>query len=187
MIKKLLLGLAAVIVLILIVAAFRPDEFRVKRSAKLPASPMALFAHVNDHHKFAVWNPWMKLDPAVKNTYSGPESGIGAVCSWEGNSNVGAGTATIIESKPGELVRMRMDWLKPMEGTSTVDFTFKPEGDQTLVTWDIYGRNNYVGKLMSLFIDCDKMCGDQFEKGLESLGEVAAATPPMTTTALPQR
>ena len=98
MIKKILLGLAAVIVLILIVAAFQPNEFRVKRTAKLSASPMALFAHVNDHHKFAKWNPWMKLDPTVKNTYSGPEAGVGAVCNWEGNSEVGAGTATIVES-----------------------------------------------------------------------------------------
>ena len=185
MIKKLLLGLVAIIALILIVAAFRPNEFCVKRSATLSASPIALFAHVNDHHKFAVWNPWMKLDPAVKNTYSGPEAGVGAVCSWEGNSNVGAGTATIIESKPGELVRLKMDWKKPMEGTSTVDFTFKPVGNQTEVTWEMYGQNNYLGKLMSLFIDCDKMCGEQFEKGLVSLGEVAAATPTVNTTALP--
>ena len=185
MIKKLLLGLVAIIALILIVAAFRPNEFCVKRSATLSASPIALFAHVNDQHNFEVWNPWMKLDPAVKNTYSGPEAGVGAVCSWEGNSNVGAGTATIIESKPGELVRLKMDWKKPMEGTSTVDFTFKPVGNQTEVTWEMYGQNNYLGKLMSLFIDCDKMCGEQFEKGLVSLGEVAAATPTVNTTALP--
>ena len=186
MIKKILLGLAAVIVLILIVAAFQPNEFRVKRSATLSASPMALFEHVNDHHKFAKWNPFMKLDPAVKNTYSGPEAGVGAVCSWEGNSEVGAGTATIIESKPGELVRLRMDWRKPMEGTSTVDFTFKPKGDKTMVTWEMYGPNQYMGKLFSLFVNCDKMCGDQFEKGLANLGEAAAATPPINTTALPQ-
>jgi uncharacterized protein YndB with AHSA1/START domain len=183
MIKYLLLGLGAIVALILILAAFRPNDFRVKRSARLAASPMALFEHVNDHRKFAVWNPWMKLDPAVKNTYSGPAAGVGAVCSWEGNKNVGAGTATIIESKPGELVRLRMDWRKPMEGTSTVDFTFEPDGDATVVTWDMYGPNNFMGKLVSLFIDCDKMCGEQFEKGLVSLGEVAAAKPAITTTA----
>lgn len=185
MIKKILLGLAAVIVLILIIAAFQPGEFRVERSATLGAPPAALFAYVNDHHKFNEWNPWMKLDSAVKNTYSGPESGVGAACSWEGDSNVGAGTATITESKPGELVRLRMDWRKPMEGTATVDFTFKPEGDKTKVTWAMYGQNGYMGKLVSLFMDCDKMCGPQFEKGLASLGEVAASKPAVTTTALP--
>ncbi|MDX2109665.1 MAG: SRPBCC family protein [Verrucomicrobiota bacterium] len=175
MIKKILLGLVAIIALVLIVAAFQSNELRVKRSASLAATPAALYAHVNDQHKFNAWNPWLKLDPTVKIAYSGPDAGVGSVCSWQGNSDVGAGTATIIESKPGELVRFRMDWKEPMSGTSTVDFTFKPTGDKTVVTWDMYGPQPYLGKLMSLFMDCDKMCGDQFEKGLASLGEAAAA------------
>jgi hypothetical protein len=129
-----------------------------------------------DHHKFSVWNPFLKLDPNVKNTYSGPVAGVGAVCSWEGDKNVGAGSCTIVESTPGELVRCRMDWKRPMEGTATVIFTFKAEGNKTLVTWAMYGTNGFMGKLMSLFMDCDKMCGPQFEKGLASLGEVAAAS-----------
>jgi uncharacterized protein YndB with AHSA1/START domain len=173
MIKKILIGLAAVIVILLIVVASRPADFHVERSATLSASPAALFDQVNDHHKFVVWNPFMKLDPNVKNTFSGPVSGVGAVCSWEGNSDIGAGSCTITESKPGELVRCRMDWKRPMEGTSTVDFTFKPQGDKTVVTWAMYGKNNFMGKLVSLFMDCDKMCGPQFEKGLVALGEAA--------------
>ncbi len=175
MIKKILIGLAVVIAIFLIVVSLRSGDFRVERSAALAASAAALFEHVNDHHKFAVWNPFLKLDPNVKNTYSGPASGVGAVCSWDGNKDVGAGTCTIIESKPGELVRSRMDWKRPMEGTATVDFTFKPQGDKTIVTWAMYGKNGFMGKLVSLFMDCDKMVGPQFEKGLASLGEVASA------------
>src|SRR5438876_5290983 len=110
MIKKILIGLAALIAVVIIIVATRPADFRVERSATLSASPAALFEHVNNHHKFAVWNPFMKLDPNVRNTYSGPESGIGAVCSWEGNRDVGAGSCTIIQSQPSELVRCRMDW-----------------------------------------------------------------------------
>ena len=175
MIKKLLIGFAAVIILFLNYAATRPADFRVQRSATLSASPAALFEHVNNHHKFIVWNPFMKLDPNVKVAYDGPQSGVGAVCSWDGNKDVGAGSCTIIESKPGELVRCQMDWKRPMEGTATVDFTFKPEGDKTVVTWAMYGKNNFMGKVTSMFFDCDKMCGPQCEKGLADLGAVAAA------------
>ncbi len=175
MITKILLGLAAVIALFLAFVATRPADFRVERSATLAASPAALFAQVNDHRKFNTWNPFLKVDPNVKNTYSGPTSGVGAACSWDGNSEIGAGSATIIESKPGELVRMRMDWKRPMEGTSTVDFTFKPAGDKTVVTWAMYGKNNFVGKAVSVFMDCDKMCGPPFEQGLADLGKVASA------------
>jgi uncharacterized protein YndB with AHSA1/START domain len=177
MITKILIGLAVLIVVLLMVVATRPANFHVERSATLSASPAALFEHVNNHRRFAVWNPFLKLDPNVKNTYSGPESGVGAVCSWEGNRDVGAGSCTIIESKPGELVRFRMDWKRPMEGTCTVDFTFKPAGDKTVATWAMYGRNNFMAKAVSLFMDCDKICGPQFEKGLADLGTVAAAAP----------
>ena len=178
MIKKILIGLAAVIVIFLIVVATRPADFRVERSATLTASPAALFEQVNDHHKFAVWNPFMKLDPNVKNTYSGPDSGVGAVCSWDGNSDIGAGSSTITESKPGELVRMRMDWKRPMESTSTVDFTFKPQGDKTIVTWAMYGKNGFIGKAVSIFMSCEKMCGPPFEQGLADLGKVVSAVTP---------
>jgi hypothetical protein len=177
MIIKILLGVVAVIAILLIIVALRPADFRVERSLALSAPAILLFEQVNDHHKFAVWNPFMKLDPNVKNTYSGPDSGVGAMCSWDGNNKIGAGSATIIESKPGELVRQRMDWKRPMEGTSTVEFTFKPQGDQTVVTWAMYGKNNFMGKLVSLFMNCEKMVGPQFENGLAELGKVVAAAP----------
>jgi hypothetical protein len=175
MLKKILIGLAAFIAVFLIIVVTRPAKFRVERSATIAAPAMALFDQVNDHRKFAVWNPWLKLDPEVKNTYSGPESGVGAACSWDGNKDIGAGSATIIESRPGELVRQRMDWKRPMEGVATVEFTFKPEGDKTVVTWAMYGENGFMGKLVSLFMDCDKMIGPQFEEGLASLGSVVAS------------
>jgi hypothetical protein len=177
MLIKIITSLAVLIGILLVVVATRPADFRVERRASIAAAPAVLFAQVNDHHKFTVWNPFMELDPNVKNTYSGPEAGVGAVCSWDGNKNIGAGSATIIESKPDELVRIRMDWKRPMEGVATVDFTFRPNGDQTVVTWAMYGKNNFMGKLMSLFIDCEKMVGPQFEKGLADLGKVVLAAP----------
>lgn len=173
MLKKILFGLAAVIALVLIVAVFQPGEFQVKRSLAIAAPASALFEQVNDHRKFLAWNPWMKLDPNVKNNFTGPAAGVGAVCSWQGNSEVGAGSATIIESKPGELVRIRMDWKEPMESTGMMDFTFKPEGGRTLVTWHMYGANNYLGKVMCLFMNMDKTVGGQFEVGLANLKTLA--------------
>lgn len=175
MLKKILLGLVAALALFLAYAASRPADFRVERSATLAAPAAALFAQVNDPRNFNVWNPFMKLDPNVKNTYRGAASGVGATCSWDGNSEIGAGSSTIVESRPGELVRMRMDWKRPMEGTSTVDFTFRPAGDKTVVTWAMYGQNGFLGKVVSVFLDCETMCGPAFEQGLAELGKVAAA------------
>ena len=125
------------------------------------------------------------MDPTTVNTYSGPDAGVGAKCAWVGKK-VGTGSATIIESNPSELVRLRMDWLKPMQGTSTVDFTFKPQGDQTIVTWAMDGPQTFMGKAMSLVMGCEKMCGPQFEQGLIDMGK-AASTPTnsISTTTTP--
>ncbi len=169
MFKKILSAIVAVVAVFLIVVGFKPDSFSVQRSATLNAPPASLFAQVNDHKNFVKWNPFNELDPDVKNTFSGPDSGVGAVCSWKGNSQIGAGTSTITESKPNELVRLRMDWKEPMEGTSTVDFTFEPKGDQTIVTWKMYGPQNFIGKAISLFMSTEKMCGPMFKKGLKNL------------------
>ncbi len=170
-------AIVALLALVLIAAAFQPDHFSVERSASLDATPAALFEQVNDHHNFEKWNPFSEGDPDVRNTYSGPDSGVGAACSWEGGKS-GKGTSTITESIPNELVRFRMDWKEPMEGTSTVDFVFKPEGEKTHVTWKMYGPQTFPGKICSLVMSTEKICGPMFEKGLANLEKAAKEPKP---------
>ena len=185
MIKKALLGLCGLIAIVLTFAALKSPDFRVERSLTIAAPPEALFGWFNNHKKFDEFNPWLKLDPAAQVSYAGPEAGVGAETSWEG-PETGKGKATIIESKPNELVRLRMDWIEPMAGVSTVDYTFKPAASgQTTVTWAMYGKQeSFVCKVMSLFMNCDAMCGPQFEKGLADVAKLATAQAP-TSAAQP--
>src|SRR5687767_14702551 len=146
MFKRILLVLLAVVVVFAVVVAMRPAEYAVSRSATMAAPPSAIFLHVNDFRKWEAWSPWAKLDPNAKNTFSDPSSGKDAKFSWVGNSEVGEGSITIVESRPNELIQIRLDFVKPMAGTSDVLFTFKPEGDKTNVTWSMSGKNNYIAK-----------------------------------------
>jgi hypothetical protein len=90
---------------------------------------------------------------------------------------------TIVESRPAELVRLKLEFFKPMEGLCETLFTFMPQGDQTKVTWTMSGKNDFMGKAVSLFMDCDAMIGGQFEKGLANMKAIVEAEPPTTTTA----
>jgi Polyketide cyclase / dehydrase and lipid transport len=176
--KKILIGLgvvAAIVVAFLIVVAMQPSDFRITRSAKMSATPATVFAQVNDYHKWDAWSPWAKLDPNAKSTFEGPTSGTGATMTWSGNDKVGEGRQTIIESRADDMIRIKLDFLKPFEATNTAEFTFKPEGDQTVVTWSMYGKNNFMGRAVSLFMDCDKMVGSEFEKGLASMKAIVEA------------
>jgi hypothetical protein len=181
MLKKILLGsLIAVVVIIAVFAvliAMQPDTYHVERTLKMSAPPEAIFAQVNDFHKWDAWSPWLELDPNSKVTFEGPESGEGAVFRWSGNENVGEGSMTILESKPYELVRYRLDFIKPFEDTATSEFILKPEGDQTAVTWAMDGKYNFIGKAICLFMDMDKMIGDNYEEGLANIKRIVEAEP----------
>jgi uncharacterized protein YndB with AHSA1/START domain len=169
MLKYILIGMAVIVVLFIVIVAMRPSDFRVMRSAVFNAPPEAVFPHLNNLRKWELWSPWAKLDPNAKSTFEGPDEGAGASMTWDGNRNVGAGRMTITESRTNEFVRFRLDFEKPMKGTSDAEFTFKPQGNQTAVTWTMYGKNNFMAKAVGLFINCDDMIGGQFEKGLASL------------------
>ena len=81
---------------------------------------------------------------------------------------------TITESRPNELVRIRLDMIKPVAASNLVEFSLTPVGEQTTVTWSMTGRNGFVSKAVGLVMDMDKMVGGQFEKGLAGLKSVAA-------------
>ena len=175
MLTYIIIGIAVFVVLFIIIVASRPSEFTAARSAKISAPPEKIFPHVNDLHKWEAWSPWAKLDPNAKHLYEGAPSGVGAVMSWEGNCQIGVGRMAITESHPSELVRFRLDFQKPMKATNLAEFTFKPDGGQTLVTWSMSGKNNFLMKAFGLFMNCDKMIGSQFDKGLASLKSLAEA------------
>ena len=176
MLKKILIVMAVIIVVFLIVVAMQPSQYQVTRSATVSATPAAVFPHVNELKKWEAWNPWGKIDPAMKLTYEGPPAGKGAAYAWVGNREVGEGRMTITDSRPNELVQFKLEFFKPMAGTSDAEFAFKPEGNQTTVTWSMRGKNNFIAKAMCLFMNMDQMIGGQFEKGLASMKTVVETT-----------
>jgi uncharacterized protein YndB with AHSA1/START domain len=173
MLSNILIGLAVIVVVFLIVVASRPADFRVTRAATISAPAAVVFAEVNDLHKWEAWNPWGKLDPACKMTYEGPPAGTGAGYIWAGNNKVGEGSMTITESRPNELIRLNLEFLRPFRANNTAEFTFKPDGNQTAVSWSMAGKKNFMFKVFNLFMDSDKMVGNDFEKGLADLKSVA--------------
>ncbi|HEV8722244.1 MAG TPA: SRPBCC family protein [Candidatus Binatia bacterium] len=177
MLKIILIALAVIIIVFVIIVAMQPSEFRVTRSATISGPRSAVFAQVNDFHKWEAWNPWGKIDPAMKQTYEGAPAGTGAVYTWAGNKEAGEGRMTITESRPNDLIRIKLEFFKPFRATNTAEFTFKPEGNQTVVTWSMTGENNFMAKAFHLFMNMDKMVGGQFEKGLASMKSVAEAAP----------
>jgi len=173
MLKKILIGLAVILVALLGFATTKPDTFSVERTASIKAAPETIFAQLNDFRSWGNWSPWEKLDPALQRTYSGAAIGTGAVYAWKGNSDVGAGRMEILESSPAAKLNIKLNFTEPFEAQSASEFTLTPEGDATKITWAMHGPNQFLGKVMSIFVDMDNHIGKDFETGLANLKTIA--------------
>lgn len=168
-----LLGILLVLIaVVLIVASTKPAEFSIQRSQMMSAPPSAPFAQVNDFKNWSAWSPWEKLDPNMRHIFEGPPMGVGSSHSWSGNNKAGEGKATITDSRPHESIRMRLEFVRPFKATNEVVFLFQPTGQQTNVTWLMNGKNNFMGKIVCVFMNMDKMVGTDFEKGLSAMKSI---------------
>ena len=169
----ILFALVFIAILFIVVVAGQSDEFKVSRSTRISAPAEKIFPHDNDLHKWEAWSPWAKLDPNAKHSFAGPDAGTGAAMAWEGNCKIGVGKMTITESRPSERVGFKLEFQKPMQATNLAEFTFSPDGSQTVVTWSMSGKNCLMGKVFGLLVNCDNMVGGHFDKGLATLKSLA--------------
>ena len=172
------IAIIAVIVLVavgavLAYAATRPDTFSVQRSLDIKAPPDKVFALITDLRGWTAWSPYEKRDPEMKRSYAGASSGKGSAYAWDGNRNVGAGRMEITDVAAPTKAVIALDFLRPFKAQNTAEFTLKPQGDTTNVTWEMHGPNLYVGKVMGTFINMDRMIGKDFEDGLANLKALA--------------
>jgi polyisoprenoid-binding protein YceI len=168
MFKKVVIALAALIAVLLAIAATKPDTFSVERSIVINASPQTVHALLDDFHKWTAWSPWEKRDPDMQRTYSGANSGVGAIYEWQGNSDVGQGRMEITESSPTN-VTIKLDFIAPMETSNVTVFELMPQDAGTQVRWTMSGANNFLSKIMHVFMDMDAMIGGDFEQGLADM------------------
>lgn len=175
MLAKILIVVALLIIVLVIIIALQAPSYSVTRRATIAAPPPTVFAQVNDFHNWEAWSPWAKLDPSMKQSFQGAPSGTGAMYSWVGDKKVGEGRMTITESRLSDLVRIKLEFIKPFASTADTEFTFKPDGGQTAVTWSMSGQKNFMAKAFGLFVSMDKMIGGDFEKGLAQMKTVVEA------------
>ena len=170
MLRTLAMGttaVAAILAAVLAYAATRPDHFQVQRSIVINASAERIFPQINDLHAFNRWNPFDRKGD-IKGSYSGPTSGRGAGYDFDGRE-VGTGRIEIVDVAAPSKVGMRLTMIKPVAADHRVSFLLEPQGDGTRVTWAMDGSVPFVGKLIHLVLNMDKMVGREFETGLADL------------------
>ncbi|MBV6486437.1 MAG: SRPBCC family protein [Pseudorhodoplanes sp.] len=172
MLTLILIALGVMIAAVAFLAATKPDTFRISRSTTVDASPERIFPLVNELRAHRSWSPFNQ-DPAMKRTYSGPDAGKGSVMAFDGGYKTGVGRLSITEAAAPSRILMNLVMTRPLRCDNVVEFTFERQGSSTLVTWAMHGPQTFAGTLMSVFVDCNKMCERQFDAGLTRLKEIA--------------
>ncbi|MDO8876611.1 MAG: SRPBCC family protein [Pseudolabrys sp.] len=170
---KIFLIIAAVLVVavtvVLALATTKPDTFRVTRTTTIKAPPEKIYPMIADFHRWTAWSPYENKDPAMKRTYGGTPGAVGQTYGWSGDKNTGVGSMTLTEAAPSSKVALKLDFISPFEAHNTVVFSIVPQGDGTIVNWDMQGPTPFIGKIMHVFMNMDKMVGTDFEVGLANL------------------
>lgn len=172
MVKKVLVMLVILCIGLGVVITLQPDSYTVQRSVSMTASPAAVFAQVNDFAAWDRWSPWKRFDPNPKVAISVPSAGKGAIFSWSGNDRIGEGRLTILHSEDPELVVVEQTFVRPFAGTTRMEFAMVPQGGRTVVTWKMFGNNDFFGKAMCLAVDMDAKLGKDFTQGLANMRAV---------------
>jgi hypothetical protein len=164
---------AAAILLILLVAGMKPNDFTVERSIAVQAPAEKIFPLINDFHNWMQWSPWEALDPALQRTYSGNPSGVGSKYAWHGNKKVGSGAMEVTSASAPHQVVIKLDFITPFEAHNITNFTVTPAGGGASITWTMKGTSPFALKVMDIFMPMDRMVGKDFEKGLAALKTIA--------------
>lgn len=166
-------GLLVLSVIIILLIAL-PTEINVNKEIVIKQDISIVFEHINNLKNWEQWSPWQKLDPKVVNSYSGAESGVGAVNSYSSeNSDVGIGKMKILQSIENSKVELGIF----MEGMSdennptlTTTLSLVKMGDNhTKVTWntiDSVGTFSFYRIMLPIM---NMTLDEMFKSGLEDL------------------
>lgn len=115
----------------------------------------------------------------MQRSFTGADSGVGAISDWISRGSAGQGRMSIVESVPEKRVVAMVDFTKPFHAHNRNEFLLEAQGSSTNVSWSMQGTNLYVMKVMSVFTNMDRIAGKHFEVGLAKLKAIAERPEPM--------
>ncbi|WP_222846726.1 SRPBCC family protein [Chitinolyticbacter meiyuanensis] len=172
-VKWILVVLVVAIAVIAILAARKPDTFRVSRTQQINAPAEAIFPYLSDFKRWSAWSPFEGLDPHMKREFGGASQGVGAVYGWNGSGKAGEGRMEITEASAPHHLTIALRFIRPFPGENIAEFSLVPTDGGTAVSWTMHGPNPWIARVMQVFCDMDALIGRDFEAGLAKLKAAA--------------
>jgi len=169
--KIILIVIGILIAIPLVTALFVEKDYAVSREITINQPKQIVFDYVKSLKNQDSFSKWANMDPNMRKTYTGTDGTVGFISAWDSsNKNVGKGEQEITKITEGERIDFEIRFIKPYESTEQAYMTTDSIAEnQTKVTWGFSGHMKYPMNLMMLFMDFDKMIGDDFNTGLTNL------------------
>lgn len=175
--KKILIGLAGLVVVLIALGFVLPDKRHVERSIVINAPPEKVYALVADLKESDKWSPWAEMDPAMTSEITG--DGVGQKQSWK-SKKMGDGSQEIVALNPPTHVDYALNFGPMGVATAGIDLEPVAEGTKAVWSFDTNMREGVpfymqpISTYMGFFMD--GMLGKDYEKGLANLKRVAEAS-----------
>jgi uncharacterized protein YndB with AHSA1/START domain len=168
----ILIFVLIVLIAIAAYATLQPSEMFISRELIVNAPPEKIFEYINNSKKANEWMPWKESDPGLVMNYSGPEAGVNSKSYWDSKGRMGTGEALVVESILNQTVKTQLTYIRPMTMSQLAEVSLHPTNAGTIVRWSVTGKNSFIGRFFCLFMNMDKMVGDQFLSGLNNLKKI---------------
>lgn len=166
------MSIAVVLVVFLVYVSTRDGNFKYERSGVIEAPVDQIFPYISNFQLGKEWSPYEQKDPNLKRTFKGNDGQVGSVMEFSGNSEAGSGSLEILKLVPNELVEIKLIMTAPIRAENLIQYRLTPEGTGTRFTWVMSGNGGFLGKLINVIMDCEKMVTKDFALGIENLKRV---------------
>ncbi|WP_040282437.1 SRPBCC family protein [Psychroserpens damuponensis] len=158
-----------------IYVAVQPNDYTFNRSKIIKAPVPVVYNVVNDFKEWPRFSPWIEQDKDAILTFDEVTSGVGAGYSWEGEI-LGIGNAKTIDVLNNKKINQEIEFVKPFESISNINWDFEHVEEGTKVTWSMTGKQDFMTKLyVAVAGSIEKNTGPDFERGLFKLDSIVRA------------
>lgn len=171
---KILIVILIIIAIPLVVAIFTKKNYHIEKMITINQPKKVVFDYIRLLKNQDNFSVWAKMDPQMKKYYRGTDGNPGFVSGWEStNKKVGKGEQEIQKITEGENVDYQIRFIEPFAGIARASMqTDSVAPAETRVKWQFDSRMNYPMNLMLLFMNMEKMVGNDLATGLNNLKQV---------------
>jgi len=172
MLIKIFVVIIAIVSVAAVIALFTRDKYTLVRTIVVTKPAPLVFNYIRFNRNQRSYSKWLSLDPHTAIDFKGaPDGTPGAIMTFASNDHkAGTGEWEITNVDEGKRIDFELRFLKPFAFTANGEFRTESLSErETKVIWSYNSGMNWPMNFMLLFLDMDKVVGNDIQISLQNL------------------